>query len=75
MILFEIIKIKHTMHVWLTKKSYHLLLKYCDLIDQVLGEFCSESAVPLVDLYSIASLCLKDKEELDRIYKGLRKWS
>jgi len=49
--------------------AFKPLLKYCDLINQVLGEFCSESAVPLVNLYSIAFLCRKDKEELDRIYK------
>jgi len=50
-------------------RAFKLLLKYCDLVDNVLGKGSLESAVPLVNLYSIAFLCQKDKEELNRIYK------
>jgi len=55
------------------KNGFKDMLKYCDLIKELLGEYCTNSAMPLVDLYCNGSMFIRDRQRLDRIFARAEK--
>jgi len=49
------------------------MLKFCDLIEQLLGEYCIDSTLELVDLYINGSMVIRDRQRLDRIFERAEK--
>jgi len=48
-------------------------LKYCDLLEVLLGEYCINITLELVDLYINGLMFIRDRQRLDRIFKRAEK--
>jgi len=53
--------------------GFKYMLMFCDLIKELLGEYCIESALELIDIYINGSMFIRDRQWLDRIFKRAEK--
>jgi len=57
----------------LPENRFMYMLKYCDLIEELLGEYCIDIALELVDLYCNGSMFIRDRQRMDLIFKRAEK--